>query len=134
MDKKLSLLLLAAVGACLGILAYRRPQSPAAAVQNRLLYLQVSGVIPTGEPVVDVSEILSGPPFTGVVTNCIVTNVPGSRGRDPVDVIVINIQRDDGPPFVMVAGPATNAELDAAKRLMPGHSYQFPEALEMSPN
>jgi hypothetical protein len=133
MDKKLAFLLLAAVAACFGVLAYRRSQSPAAAIQNRLLYLQVSGIIPTGEPVVDVSEILSSPSFFGVVTNCIVTNVPGSRGRDPMDVVVININRDDGPPFVMVAGPATQAELDAAKRLMPGHTYQFPEALE-SPN
>jgi hypothetical protein len=138
MDKKLPLLLLAAAvivaAACLAILAYRRSHSPLAAVKNRLFYLQVSGMIPANEPVVDVSEILSGPPFAGVVKNCIVSNVPGSRDRDPMKVVVIDINRDDGQAFVVVAGPATTAEIDAAKRLAPGHTYEFPDALEISPN
>jgi hypothetical protein len=138
MDRKLPLLLLfaavIAVAACLAIIADRRSHSPLAAVKNRLLYLQVSGMIPTNEPVVDVSEILSGPPFAGVVKNCIVSNVPGSRDRDPMEVVVIDIKRDDGRAFVMVAGPATTAEIDAAKRLAPGHTYEFPEALEISPD
>lgn len=80
---------------------------------------------------VDVSEILSGPPFLGVITNCIVTNVPESRDHGPVDVVVIDMKRDDGMAFLLVAGPATKAELDAAKGMMPGHAYQFPEALEI---
>jgi hypothetical protein len=135
MDKKLSLLLLAGVvAACLAFAMYRRSHSPAALIRNRLFYLQVSGMIPTSEPTVDVSEILAGPPFMGVVKNCIVTNAPGAYGGDPVDIVVIDIKRDDGLAFVMVAGPATQAELEAAKRLTPGHAYQFPEALEISPN
>jgi hypothetical protein len=138
MEKKLPLLSLAAVviavAAGLAIAAYRRSPSPLAAVKNRLLYLQVSGMIPTNEPVVDVSEVLAGPPFTGVVKNCLVTNVPASRDRDPMEVMVIDVKRDDGQAFVIVAGPATTSEIDAAKRLAPGHTYEFPEALEGSPN
>jgi hypothetical protein len=135
MSKKLSLLLaIALLAVCFAIIAYRRSHSPSAVIRSQLFYLGLSGIIPMSEPAVDVSEIMARPSFAGVVTNCIVTNVPRSREGDRVDVVVIDVKREDGLAFLMVAAPATKAELDAAKRLMPGHAYEFPEALETPPN
>ena len=139
MEKKLPLLSLAAVAtavaAGLALICSASPVAftPCRGQEPASLPSEVSGLIPTNEPVVDVSEILSGPPFAAVVKNCLVTKVPASRNRDPMEVVVIDIKRDDGQCFRRRRRTGHHRPRSMPrKRLAPGHTYDFPEALEAS--
>ena len=84
-------------------------------------------------PGVPLSRLMSEPPFVGTVVESNTASVPAKDGTGLVAFLSIEVKREDGTRFAITALPATAAQVEAAKRLRPGQSYRFPEALATSP-
>lgn len=82
---------------------------------------------------VPLARFLSEPPFVGLVVRCDFGTVPSLDGTGEVNFFAIDVKREDGTQFAITALPASAADVEAAKRLKPGQSYRFPDALREAP-